>query len=153
MKALTDSQFALKAAVRRAVKAAGGPSAAAEVVRVDAARLSRYGNVDAPEFAPVDVAFGLDNAAGDHVVLRAWADLCGFDLVERNSEAKLAADLTTIAGKIARGSGELVDATIEANADHKITPGEATNVLNAASDLKGVVVEIERVARRAAGAA
>ena len=59
MKPMTDAHYAFKAAVRRAVKMAGGPNAATDVVRVDAPRLSRYGNIDAPEFAPIDVCFEL----------------------------------------------------------------------------------------------
>ena len=69
MKPFTDAQFAFKAAARRAVQMAGGCNAAALVTRADAARLSRYGNLDTPEFVPVDVAFDLDKAAGDPVML------------------------------------------------------------------------------------
>lgn len=148
MKPMTDAQYAFKAAVRRAVKIAGGPNAAVDFVRVDAARLSRYGNADAPEFAPVDVAFELDRAAGDHVILRAWADLCGFDLTPRNVDGHVAADLTVAAGQVARESGELISATIEAAADGKVTPTEAKAIDEAAADLQEKVIDIREAARR-----
>lgn len=148
MKALTDAQYAFKAAVRRAVKIAGGPNAAAELVRADAARLSRYGNVDAPEFAPVDVCFELDRAAGDNVILRAWADLCGVDITPRNIDERVSHDLTVAAGQVARESGELISATIDAAADGKVTPNEAKAIDEAAADLQEKVVDIREAARR-----
>jgi hypothetical protein len=152
MRAFSDAQFALKAAVRRAVKMAGGCSAATEVVRVDAGRLSRYGNVEAPEFAPVDVCYELDRAAGDPVILRAWADLFGFELVARNADASASRDLTVAAGQVARESGELISATIEAAADGTITPREARAIDEAAADLAEKVVDIRKAARRSLAA-
>lgn len=154
MKQLTDIQFAFKAAVRRAVTAAGGCTAAAEVVRVDAARLSRYGNADAPEFAPVDVCFDLDAAAGDNVVLRAWANLAGFELVARESvERQVAKDLTALAGPLAREAGELVSTAIEAAADGKVSPNEAKRLHAEAADVIDLGVRIQNAARRSMGAA
>jgi len=151
MKPLTDAQYAFKAAVRRAVKMAGGPNAASDVVRVDAPRLSRYGNSDAPEFAPIDVCFELDRASGDSVILRAWADLMGFDLAPRDADTKAANDLTVAAGQVARESGELISAAIEASADHVVTPNEARAIDDAAADLEEKVVQIRAVARKSMG--
>ncbi len=148
MKALTDVQYAFKAAARRAVKMAGGTSAAAEVVRAHASQLSHYGNVDQAAFAPIDVAFELDKAAGDNVILRAWADLCGFDLVARDVEKQVTHDLTVAAGQVARESGELISATIEAAADGNVTPREARAIDDAAADLEEKVINIREAARR-----
>ena len=152
MKSLTDSQYAFKAAVRRAVKLAGGPNAATDAVRVDAPRLSRYGNVDAPEFAPIDVCFDLDKAAADHVILRAWAELLGFDLVPRNVDAaSAAANLAHAAGQVAKESGELISAAIEAGADGHLTPNEARRLDEEAADVEQKVINIRRIARSAMG--
>lgn len=153
MKALTDSQYAFKAAVRRAVKLAGGPNAAQDVVRVDASRLSRYGNADAPEFAPIDVCLELDKAAGDDVILRAWADLRGFELSPRNIDKQLSHDITAAAGAVARESGELVSAAIEAASDGNVTINEARAINEQASDLAEKVVSIQEGARRVMAAA
>lgn len=147
MKALSDAQYAFKAAVRRAVKMAGGNTAAAEVVRAHGSQLSHYGNVDQAAFAPIDVAFELDRAAGDHVILRAWADLCGFDLTPRDADKQASHDLTAAAGQVARESGELISATIEAAADGKVTPNEARTIDEAAADLQEKVVDIREAAR------
>jgi hypothetical protein len=152
MKSFTDAQFAFKAAVRRAVQLAGGCNAAANVTRVDAARLSRYGNIDAPEFAPIDVCFDLDAAAGDHVILRAWADLNGLDLTPRNAEAAAAASLAHAAGQVAKESGELISAAIEAGADGKLTPAEARRLDQEAADVEQKVINIRKIARSAMAA-
>jgi hypothetical protein len=152
MAAFTDTQYAFKAAVRRAVKMAGGPNAAAEMVRSPASRLSEYGNHDRPVFAPVDVCFDLDKAAGDHVILRAWAELLGFDLVPRNVDAaSVAADLAHAAGHVAKESGELISAAIEAASDGKLTPNEARRLDEEAADVEAKVINIRRIARSAMG--
>ncbi|MBV5269018.1 MAG: hypothetical protein JZU55_02705 [Afipia sp.] len=145
---LSDAQIALKAATRRAVKMAGGSVAASKDLRVDQGRLSNYGNADGPLYAPIDVAFDLDRLAGDNVILRAWADLCGFDLSPRDASGAASHDLTVAAGQVARESGELISATIEAAADGKVTPNEARAIDEAAADLQEKVVDIREAARR-----
>lgn len=151
MKPFNDAQYAFKAAVRRAVKLAGGPNAATDVVRVDAPRLSRYGNIDTPEFAPVDVCFDLDRAAGDTVILRAWADLMGFDLTPRNVDAAVTADLAHAAGQVAKESGELISAAIEASTDGKLSVNEARGLDEAAADVEEKVINLRKIVRPAMG--
>lgn len=151
MKSFSDAQYAFKAAFRRAVQMAGGCNAAANVTRVDAARLSRYGNIDAPEFGPVDVGFDLDMAAGDHVILRAWADLAGFDLTPRNIDEQVSADLAQAAGQVALESGELISAAIDASADGKLTPAEAMRLDKEAADVEEKVIKLRKIVRPAMG--
>jgi hypothetical protein len=139
----------MKAAVRRAVKMAGGCEAAAACTRVDAPRLSRYGNVDTPEFAPIDVCIDLDKCAGDDEILRAWADLRGYDLTPRDADKSAPLDLIAQAGDIAKDSGELVSHTIVAAADGKFTPNEAKSLDNEAADLQERIVELRATARKA----
>lgn len=149
MKTLSDSQYAFKAAVRRAVKMAGGPNATADTVRVDAPRLSRYGNIDAPEFAPIDVCFELDKAAADPVILRAWADLMGFDLIAREDvAAQIARDVTALAGRSAKQTGDLVSTALDALSDGDLSINEARRIDDAAADLQDTVVDIRAAARR-----
>src|SRR3954470_7832929 len=129
MKNFTDAQYAMKAATRRAVTMCGGPHAAAELTRVDAARLSRYGNIDCPEFAPIDVCFALDIGAGSPEIARALTLQEGHRLEERDPIAEqLARDVTALAGDIAKGSGELISTAIEAFADGKMSVNEAKAV-------------------------
>jgi hypothetical protein len=153
MAAFTDTQYAFKAAVRRAVKMAGGPNAAAEMVRSPASRLSEYGNHDRPVFAPIDVCFDLDRVAGDHVILRAWAELVGFDLVPRAvDDASIAGDLARAAGDLARETGEVISFSIEAEADGKLTPNEARRLQPEVADVKEKVIRMERILLSAMGA-
>lgn len=148
MNTLNDAQIALKAATRRSVTLAGGPVAASKALRVDQARLSNYGNLEHPYFVPLDVAFELDKLAGDSIILRAWGDLIGFDLVSRDLNQQITTDLTHIAGDIARESGELISSTIEAAADGRICPNEARAIDGQAADLQEKVVSIREVARK-----
>src|SRR3954471_8083979 len=140
MKQLTDAQYAFKAAVRRAVTMCGGPHAAAELTRVDAARLSRYGNIDCPEFAPIDVCFALDQGAGKPVIFNSWAELGQAD--------QLARDLTLLAGEIALETGELIQTAIAASADGTTTINEAKSIDDRAADVADKIVDIRRAARR-----
>jgi hypothetical protein len=145
---MTDSEYALKAAVRRAVKIAGGPNAVAKSIRVDASRLSHYGNPEHQYFAPIDVCVSLDQLAGDHIILRAWADLCGLEVTTRGAAAASSNDLSTIAGRVALESGQLVCAAIEADADGIVTIAEARKIDEAAADVEEKVIHIRRAARR-----
>jgi hypothetical protein len=147
----SDAQYALKAATRRAVTMAGGCTALANTTRVDAARLSRYGNIHEMSFAPIDVAQQLDEAAGDHVILRAWADLAGFDLVPREASKAICADVTRQAGEIAKDAGELVSTAIEAAADGSLTPNESIRIDNEAADVQERVVQLRTTVRKAMG--
>jgi hypothetical protein len=147
----SEAQYAFKAAVRRAVTMAGGCTAAATITRVDGARLSRYGNIHDASFAPIDVAQQLDEAAGDHVILRAWADLAGFDLVPREASRVICADVTRQAGEIAKDAGELVSTAIEAAADGGLTPNEAMRIDSEAADVQERVVLLRTTARKAMG--
>ena len=144
----SDAQFALKAAFRRAVLLAGGPSAAAAQTRVDAARLSRYGNPTAPEFPPIDVCEAIDALAGDDVILRMLAQLRGYDLVAHQASPQ-SADLTRQAGAIARDSGDLISTALDAARDGKLSPNEARAIDEAAADLESNVVRLRRGVRGA----
>jgi hypothetical protein len=146
---LNERQIALKAATRRAVMLAGGPHAAAKSTRVCAALLSRYGNINCPEIAPADVCADLDLAVGDAVVLRAYADLLGFDLVLRDEATdQLARDMTALAGDLAKESGELISTTIDATRDGAISVNEAMAIDRDAADLQDKIVSIRTAARK-----
>ncbi|MGV0909237.1 hypothetical protein [Martelella sp. FOR1707] len=79
-----DDGRALKAATRRAVKAAGGGEALSLVSRVSAAQLSKYGlagDEHAETFMPLDVALEADREAGAPIIAAALAAAQGFRLV------------------------------------------------------------------------
>lgn len=101
---LSELQLGFKAAVRRAVKMAGGGVAAAEETRVDPARLSRYGSAFDALIAPIDVAADLDRAAGDDVILRAWATMRGYELRPRGEAAATEDDLRRLGTDLMRSA-------------------------------------------------
>jgi hypothetical protein len=78
---------------------------------LDAGRLSKYGNPECPEFAPIDICIALDKCAGKSVILECWNELA-------KSETNIAEDVTHLAGEIAKESGELISTAIEAAAEH-----------------------------------
>ena len=151
MKPFSDAQYAFKAAVRRAVQMAGGCNAAAAMTRVDAARLSRYGNLDSPEFAPIDVCFDLDAAAGAPICLRALADVYGYEIAPRDAGRASVSDLASAAGEVAKESGDLISQAIEASADGKLTPNEARRLHDEAAELGDKVVRLQNIVRPAMG--
>ncbi|MGV0878042.1 hypothetical protein V6767_12930 [Martelella sp. FLE1502] len=84
-----DDGRALKAASRRAVKAAGGGEALSLVSRVSAAQLSKYGLAGedhAETFMPLDVALEADREAGAPIIAAALAAAQGFRLVSADGE-------------------------------------------------------------------
>lgn len=147
--ALTPEQTALKRATRRAVEQADGPRRAAQAVRVDAGRLSRYGNLDEPNFAPIDVAFALDLASGEHTILRAWAALAGFELVVSTAASPAARGLMHQAGTLAAQAGELVGTAIEAAADGAVSINEAVRIDNNAADVERAARAMRETAQHA----
>ena len=84
-----QERLALKAAVRRAVKLAGGGANAQHATRVAEPALSKYSSSGEPaHHCPVDIALDLDREAGAPVILSALAELQGFSLVRgRGAEA------------------------------------------------------------------
>ncbi len=85
MRALNDDDGRkLKAATRRAVKAAGGGDALAVTTRVSEGQLSKYGLASeehAETFIPLDVALEADREAGSPIIASALAAAQGFRLV------------------------------------------------------------------------
>ncbi|MDB5620544.1 hypothetical protein [Tardiphaga sp.] len=73
--------LAIKSATRRSCEDAGPLHEIAANTRADTAALSRYGNAERPEFIPIDVAMDLDALSGGDRILRAWAEMRGYDLV------------------------------------------------------------------------
>ena len=80
-------RLALKAAVRRAAKMAGGGASVQHALRVGEADLSRYGSPEhAARHCPIDVALDLDREAGAPVIVAALAGLLGYRLVLVDAE-------------------------------------------------------------------
>jgi hypothetical protein len=142
-----EDYLALKAATRRATKEAGTLADVAERTRLDASRISKCGNPNESEFLPIDVAMDLDALAGDDRILRAWAEMRGYDLLkaERNVAVE---DMARHIGAVGKESGELISEMCEAVADGKVTPAEALRIEEAAEDVRDNVTRLQADCRR-----
>ncbi len=95
MKPLTDAAIRIQgSSSTRCRSSAEADRCSRRFVRVDAAPVvSLWQSGSARSSLRVDVCFELDRAAGDNVILRAWADLCGFDISPRNVDERIAGDI------------------------------------------------------------
>jgi hypothetical protein len=142
-----EDYLALKAATRRATKEAGTLADVAEHTRIDASRISKAGNPNEHEFLPIDVAMDLDALAGDDRILRAWAEMRGYDLhkIERGVAVE---NMSRHIGAVGKESGELISEMCEAVADGKVTPAEALRIEQAAEDVRDNVLRLQADCRR-----
>lgn len=142
-----EDYLALKAATRRATKEAGKLSDLAERTRIDASRISKCGNPNEHEFLPIDVAMDLDALAGDDRILRAWAELRGFNLIKDENNVHVE-DMARHIGAVGKESGELISEMCEAVADGKVTPVEALRIEEAAEDVRDNITRLQGDCRR-----
>src|SRR4051812_48865915 len=144
----SDADYlALKAATRRATMEAGTLAEVAKRTRLDASRISKAGNPNENEFLPIDVAMDLDALAGDDRILRAWAELRGYDLV-RDEKGIAVEDMVRHVGSVGKESGELIAEMCSAVADGRVTPAEASRIEGAAEDVKDNVLRLQDDCRR-----
>jgi hypothetical protein len=139
--------LALKAATRRATAEGGTLAEVAKHTRTHASQLSKYGNPNEQDFAPIDVAMDLDALAGDDRILRAWAEMRGYELV-KDEKGVAVESMAQHVGSVGRESGELISEMCGAIADGKVTPNEATRIQNAAEDVKDNVLRLQDDCRR-----
>lgn len=126
--------LAIKSATRRACEDAGPLHDIAANTRCDPAQLSRYGNPERPEFIPLDIAMDLDALSGGDRILRAWAELRGYDLVREERGIRVENTLRHI-GNVGLAAGELHATMCEAASDGKITPLEAKRIERKSANL------------------
>jgi hypothetical protein len=139
--------LAIKSATRRACEDAGPLHEIAANTRADKSQLSRYGNPDQAEFIPLDIAMDLDALSGGDRILRAWAELRGYDLV-RDERGVRVEDMTRHIGAVGVEAGELISEMCNAAADGKITPREAEAVERRADDVIDNVTLLKADMRR-----
>lgn len=134
----------IKAAVKLAVAMAGGPNAASAFTRVNASHLSQCGNDREPSNVALDVALDLDKKNSDPVILRAYAGLLGYDIVQREPSKEDGKQIIAQAGDVAEQSGELVSEIIRSAGDGEITPNEAKRIDGEAADLNQIVCGVRK---------
>jgi len=125
----------------------GGPKAAAEVTRVDPARLSRYGSPHETTNAPVDVIADLEAKANAPIVTRILADLHDCDLVPRDRSLKQQSDYDEHATDLTRAACALMVKLQEARKDG-IDAVELVQLESLAAQLQIEIAEFRRDAKR-----
>lgn len=130
---------ALKNAVRRACQQAGGGlRGLAGMTRLSAAQLSRFGDLNSDQSAPLDVVLDLDSLAGAPVITSALAELLGYDLVPAKGAVVCASMAQHLSG-LAREGGDAMSRLAEALADGRLTPRELTEIEQELADLDAQV--------------
>lgn len=140
-----EQRLALKAAVRRALKLAGGAASFQHATRVGESDLSRCASPDqADRHLPIDVALDLDGEAGSDVVLSAMAAARGYRLVRETPGP--VGELTAVdLGLMAGECGDAVRALADAMADGRFDEAERRAVHK---EIEEAVAAIRRVQAR-----
>jgi len=139
--------LAIKSAFRRACEDAGPLHEIAANTRCDPAQLSRYGNPERSEFIPLDIAVDLDALSGGDRILRAWAELRGYELVREERGIKTE-DINRHIGAVGVETGELISEMCNAVADNRVTPREAEAIERRAEDVKDNISLLQADCRR-----
>lgn len=137
----------IKSATRRACEDAGPLHEIAACTRSDPSQLSRYGNPEKSEFIPLDVAMDLDALSGGDRILRAWAELRGFELV-RDEKGVAVEEMARHIGAVGVETGELISEMCNAISDGNVTPREAEAVERRASDVEDNIALLRADCRR-----
>lgn len=122
---------AIKAATRRLVSAAGGPSAASDVTRGAHQHMSAYGSAhpdQADRFMPVDVVADLEAQVEQPILTAALARLGGFLLVPQPRADRLGAALAIAAAKALKETSEVFVSVAERSADGEICADDAAAI-------------------------
>lgn len=118
---------ALKAAVARAVRRAGGPTALATQTRGTIATISRHAAAhDDDHYMPVDVAADADMAAGAPIILTALAAIEGYTLRRADAAVHFCPGMV---GALIRETADVSASVLEAMADGVMTPRERSAVM------------------------
>lgn len=108
------AHYALKAAVRRSIRGAGGQEAACHETRIrHHSTMGQYGRPQDAQHCPIDVAVDLDRAAGEPHILRAMAGELGYvviPLAPAHARPEWMAHLSAIARETGQAMAALADA-------------------------------------------
>jgi hypothetical protein len=124
MRELSSFDVKLKAAFRRAVDQAGGGVAVANVTRMDAGRISRYGNPNDPLMPPADIVLEVDKLAAEPICLRAMAEEWKMELVAFDDPKRSDSEIIGTVAELAETSGALESYTLRSMADGRWSPND-----------------------------
>ncbi|WP_309086433.1 phage regulatory CII family protein [Chelativorans sp.] len=141
------NHFRIKAAQRDLIAAAGGIERAAEIASYGKSTVGRWFNADSPEIMPVDAALRLEEETGRYDFLTALAAVRGRKLADGEGKGAETGDIMARFSDVMRQVGELSQSAAVAFADGKITPTEATAMIDKPASL---LIEAANELRRAA---
>tara|TARA_R110002167_G_scaffold42512_6_gene129129 strand:+ start:4362 stop:4823 length:462 start_codon:yes stop_codon:yes gene_type:complete len=137
----TTDERSLNAALTACVEEIGGQKEAGELLGVSHVSIHRYCVNKFTETPNMHRAFKLDRHGGNHV-LRKWAELCGFDLVELDpSEPE--ADVLSLATQMHKENSQTMAELLEAIADQTVTVNEAVRIRQKIGACMAVMRNIE----------
>lgn len=142
-----DERRALKAAVRRSCKIAGGAASVQHATRAGEVDLSRYASTEhADRHCPIDVAIELDREAGSPVIVSAMAALLGYRLVAEDAKGAEPLSMRDVA-QVTTEAAQLVSAVAEASGDGKIDPHEVNNIDKEAEEAVAAIRQLQAKAK------
>jgi hypothetical protein len=140
-----EEHLALKSAVKRCAKLAGGAASVQHMTRVGEAELSRYASSEhGDRHCPIDVAIDLDREAGHPVILEAMAALLGYRLVPADEAAEPVITPVELANVCVEASGFVAAV---ADAGDVIDCNEARRIDIEAEEAVGAIRRVQRAAR------
>ncbi len=125
-----------KAAQRDLIKACGGIERCSEIVAVSKSQVGRWNNAQDIDLMPLNVVYVLESECGIAFVTKALASLNGRSLEENDKPNHKNTDIMTTFADTVHHTSELMKAGIDALADGKITPNEATRMDREAASLE-----------------
>lgn len=148
MRELSPFDVRMKAAFRRAVEQAGGGVAVASVTRMDASRISRYGNPNDSLMPPADILLSVDKLAAEPICLRAMAEEWNLELVSHDDPKRAHSEIILAVGEFAADSGSLINAANRAWADRHISPNDERVVGAAIAEVEDSIREVKDIIGR-----
>jgi hypothetical protein len=143
MRDLSPFDVKLKAAFRRAVEQAGGGVAVANMTRVDAGRISRYGSPTDPMMPPADIVLAVDKLAAEPICLRAMAEEWKCELVPFDDPARSDAEIISTVAEVARAAGDLQHFSLRAAADGHLSPNDKNGIRERVETAKDSIRDLE----------
>lgn len=143
---LTKQQvFALKAATRRLIEAAGGLEAAEHVCRIHRSQLSNCQNNNADQFLPVDALVELTSDTGNRCLMQEIKRMLkGVGIDPEHTPEAMHRDM-----RIAHREGaESINVTMEALDDDRLEIGELRRIEKEADDAAQAFMRVRDRARR-----
>lgn len=144
-----DCFYRLKAAQRDLIKACGGIERCSQITSISRSQVGRWNNALYKDLIPTNVICVLEAECGIAYITSALASLNGRRLEDVDVLNDKNPDIMTTFADAVRHTGDLMKTGIEALADGKITPAEATEMDQKAARLETQVANLRKALSQA----